>query len=136
MGTTASIGGYEGGRSGQPMESIKKKYLADLLLHEWSSALDITNELQRLREAVDEYSLNQMWFSAHATVHGTLTMITAPEIRRVSRMIFDNSTPTSLQMIVMHSIYFRKFCGLLLKVLIYLVHIFFSGVQFFRVQFF
>jgi hypothetical protein len=32
--------------------------LADLLLHEWPSALDITNELHRLQEAVDEYSLN------------------------------------------------------------------------------
>jgi hypothetical protein len=32
------------------------KNLADLLLHEWPSALDITNELQRLREAVAEYS--------------------------------------------------------------------------------
>jgi hypothetical protein len=31
---------------------------ADLLLHEWPSALDITNELHRLQEAVDEYSLN------------------------------------------------------------------------------
>jgi hypothetical protein len=34
------------------------KNLADLLLHEWPSALDITNELHRLQEAVDEYSLN------------------------------------------------------------------------------
>jgi hypothetical protein len=33
--------------------------LTDLLLPEWpSSALDITNELHRLREAVDDYSLN------------------------------------------------------------------------------
>ncbi len=32
--------------------------LADLHLPEWPSALDITNELHRLREAVDEYSLN------------------------------------------------------------------------------
>ncbi len=32
--------------------------LADLFLPEWPSALDITNELHRLREAVDEYSLN------------------------------------------------------------------------------
>jgi hypothetical protein len=36
------------------------KNLADLLLHEWPSALDITNELHRLREAVDEYSLNRI----------------------------------------------------------------------------
>jgi hypothetical protein len=34
------------------------KNLADLFLHEWPSALNITNELHRLREAVDEYSLN------------------------------------------------------------------------------
>jgi hypothetical protein len=72
------------------------KNLADLLLHERPSALDITNELLRLQEAVDEYSLNQIWFSAHARVDGTVTMITTPEICRVSQMIFDNSTPTSL----------------------------------------
>jgi hypothetical protein len=60
------------------------KNLADLLLHEWPSALDITNELHRLREAVDEYSLNRIWFSAHARVDGTLSMITFPEICRVS----------------------------------------------------
>jgi hypothetical protein len=40
--------------------------LTDLLLTEWPSALGITNELHRLREAVDEYSLNQIWFSTHA----------------------------------------------------------------------
>jgi hypothetical protein len=34
------------------------KNLRDLLLHEWPNALDITNELHRLQEAVDEYSLN------------------------------------------------------------------------------
>ena len=75
---------------------IVAKNLADLLLHVWPSALDITNELHRLQEAVDEYSLNQIWFSAHARVDGTVTMITTPEICRVSQMIFDNSTPTSL----------------------------------------
>jgi hypothetical protein len=32
--------------------------LADLLLPEWPSALDITNKLHRLREVVDNYSLN------------------------------------------------------------------------------
>jgi hypothetical protein len=32
--------------------------LADLLLHELPSALDITNEFNRLGEAVHEYSLN------------------------------------------------------------------------------
>jgi hypothetical protein len=86
------------------------KNLADLLLHEWPSALNITNEYHRLQDTVDEYSLNRIWFSAHARVDGTVMMITTPEIRRVSRMIFDNVTPT-LWMIVMHSIYFRKFCG-------------------------
>jgi hypothetical protein len=91
--------------------------LADLLIHEWPSALDITNELHRLQEAVDEYSLNQIWFSPHARVDGTVMMITTPEIRRVSPMIFDNVSQT-LWMIVMHSIYFRKFCMLLLVVLI------------------
>jgi hypothetical protein len=94
------------------------KNLADLQLHEWPSALDIMNELHRLQEAVDEYSLNRIWFSAHARVDGTVKMTTTPEIHWVSQMIFDNSTPTSLWMIVMHSIYFRKFCGLSLKVLI------------------
>jgi hypothetical protein len=34
------------------------KNLTDLLVHDWPSALDITNELHRLQEAVDEYSLN------------------------------------------------------------------------------
>jgi hypothetical protein len=34
------------------------KNLTDLLVHEWPSALDITNELHRLQEAVDKYSLN------------------------------------------------------------------------------
>ncbi len=58
--------------------------LSDLLLHEWPSALDITNELHRLQEAVDEYSLNRMWFSTHARVDGTVMMVTTPEIRRVS----------------------------------------------------
>jgi hypothetical protein len=85
------------------------KNLADLLCHEWLSALDITNELHRLQEAVDEYSLNQIWFSVHARVDGTVMMITTPEIRRASQMIFDNVTPT-LWMIVMHSIYYRKLC--------------------------
>ncbi len=91
--------------------------LTELLVHEWPSALDITNELHRLREAFDEYSLNQLWFSAHARVDGTVMMITTPEIRRVSQMIFENDIPI-LQMIVMHSIYFRKFCELSLDVFI------------------
>jgi hypothetical protein len=60
------------------------KNLADLLLHEWPSALDITNELHRLQEAVNEYSLNRIWFSPHARVDGTVTMITTPQIHRVS----------------------------------------------------
>jgi hypothetical protein len=103
-----------------PRRQLKNiaKNLADVLLHEWPSALNITNELHRLREAVDEYSMNRIWFSTHTRVDGTLTMITTPEIHRVSQIIFDNSTPTSLRMIVMHSIYFRKFFGLSLKVLI------------------
>ena len=114
-----SIGGYDGESAGQALPSIKTiaQNLADLLLPEWSSALDITNELHTLREAVDEYSLNQRWFSAHARVEGVVMMVTTPEICRVSRMIFENVTPT-LWMIVMHSIYFRKFCELSLEVLI------------------
>jgi hypothetical protein len=91
------------------------KNLTELLVHEWPSALDITNELHRLREAVNEYSLNQIWFSVHARVDGTVMMVTMPEIRWVSQMIFENSTLT-LRMIVMHSIYFRKFCKLSLDV--------------------
>ncbi len=93
------------------------KNLTELLVHKWPSALDITNELHILQEAVDEYSLNQIWFSAHARVDGTVMMVTTPEIRRVSQMIFENNTLT-LQMIVMHSIYFRKFCELSLDVFI------------------
>jgi hypothetical protein len=60
------------------------KNLADLLLHEWPSAIDITNELHRYQEAVNEYSLNQIWFSAYVRVDGTVTMITTPKICRVS----------------------------------------------------
>jgi hypothetical protein len=33
--------------------------LADLLLPEWSRALDITKELHRLHEAANKYSLNR-----------------------------------------------------------------------------
>jgi hypothetical protein len=45
--------------------------LEDLICPEWSSALDITNELHRLQEALDDHSLNQRWFSAHTRVDGT-----------------------------------------------------------------
>jgi hypothetical protein len=100
------------------LKNVAKNPVADLLLHEWPSAFGITNELHRLQEAVDEYSLNQIWFSAHARIDRTVAIIMTPEIHWVSQTIFDNSTPTSLWMIVMHSIYFRKFCGLSLKVLI------------------
>ncbi len=58
--------------------------VADILIHEWPSALDIMNELHRLQEAVDEYSLNQIWSSMHARVDGKVMMITTPEICRVS----------------------------------------------------
>jgi hypothetical protein len=91
--------------------------LADLLLHEWPSVLDITNELHRLREAADEFSLNQKWFSAHARVDGTVMMIMTPEICRLSRIIFGNVSQTSW-MIVMYSFHFRKLCGLSLAVFI------------------
>jgi hypothetical protein len=93
------------------------KNLTELLVHEWPSALDITNELHRLREALNEYSLNQIWFSAHDRVDGTVMMVMTPEICQVSQMIFENNTLT-LRMIVMHSIYFRKFCKLSLDVFI------------------
>jgi hypothetical protein len=93
------------------------KNLTDLFVHEWPSALDNTNELHRLRGAVDEYSLNQIWFSMHARVDGTVMMIRTPEICRVSQMIFENYTPT-IRMIVIHFIYFRKFCELSLDVFI------------------
>jgi hypothetical protein len=94
--------------------------LADLLLPEWSSALDITNELHRKREAVDEYSLNQRWFSTHARVEGTVMMVTTPEIHRVSQNIFDYITQT-LWLIVMHYIFDRIFCRQSLVVLILLI---------------
>jgi hypothetical protein len=93
------------------------KNLADLLCHEWPSALDITNELHRLQEAVNEYSLNQIWFSRQARVDCTVIMITTPGIIQVSQMIFENLALT-LWMIVMHSIYFRKLCRLSLAMLI------------------
>jgi hypothetical protein len=93
------------------------KNLTELLVHEWPSAPDITNELNRLREAVNEYSLNQIWFSTHARVDGTVMMVTTPEICQVSQMIFENNTLT-LRMIVMHSIYFRKICKLSLDLFI------------------
>jgi hypothetical protein len=60
----------------QPQLKNVAENLSDLLLYEWPSALDITNELHRLQEAVDEYSLNRIWFSAHARVDGTVMMIT------------------------------------------------------------
>jgi hypothetical protein len=50
--------------------------LEDLICPEWSSALDITNELHRLQEAVDDHSLNQRWFSVHARADGTVMMVT------------------------------------------------------------
>jgi hypothetical protein len=68
--------------------------LADFLLCEWPSALDITNKLHRLCKAVYEYTLNQIWFSAHARVDGTVMMITTPEICQVSQKIFDNVSQT------------------------------------------
>ncbi len=70
MGTAKSISGYDGRRSGQPTASMKKrcKEPSVAFFHEWPSALDITNELRRLQEAVNEYSLNQIWFSVHARV--------------------------------------------------------------------
>jgi hypothetical protein len=93
--------------------------IAELLLLEWPSALDITND-HTLRKAVDECSLNQIWFSAHARVDGKVMMITTPKIRRVSQNIFDNITLT-LWMIVMRFIFGRKFCGQSLVVLIPLI---------------
>jgi hypothetical protein len=42
--------------------------------------------------------LNQIWFSAHARVDGTVMMVTMPEICRVSQMIFENDTPTLLEL--------------------------------------
>ncbi len=53
----------------------------------------------------------------HARVDGTVIMITTPEILRVTLKIFDNFTQT-LWMIVMHSIFGRKFGGRSLVVLI------------------
>ena len=58
--------------------------LGDLTFPEWSNALDITNELHRLREAVDDHSLNRSWFSPHARVDGIVMMGTTQEIFRVS----------------------------------------------------
>ncbi len=70
MDTTQSIGGYDGGRAGcaLPITKYTAENLEDFILPEWSSALDITNELQRLREAEYDQSLNQRWFTAHARV--------------------------------------------------------------------
>jgi hypothetical protein len=73
----------------------------DLIRPEWPSALDITNELRRFWEAVDDHSLNRSWFSAHARVDGTVIMVTTPEIRRGSQNIFAYVTQT-LWLIVMH----------------------------------
>jgi hypothetical protein len=111
MGTTQSIGGYDGGRAGCALPSIKNtvESLKDLTCPEWSSALDITNELHRLQEAVDDHSLNQRLFSVHARVDGTVMMVTKPEICRVSQIIFAYITQT-LWLIVMHYIFDRIFC--------------------------
>ncbi len=63
--------------------------LQDLIHPEWSSALDITNELRTIREAVNDHSLNQRWSSAHARVDGTVMKVTTPEICEVSQTEFN-----------------------------------------------
>ncbi len=109
--TAQSIGGYDGRRAGCALPSVQKvKNLGDLILPEWSSALDITNELHRLWEAVDDHSLNQSWFSTHARVDGTVMMVTTPEILRVSQSVFA-FIALSLWLIVMHFHCGRIFCG-------------------------
>ncbi len=45
-----------------------------LILPEWSNALEITNELNGLWEAVEDHCLNQELFSAHARIDGTLVL--------------------------------------------------------------
>ncbi len=53
----------------EELDALHRQYkniaenLEDLICPEWSSAHDITNELHRLWEAVDDHSLNQRWFS-------------------------------------------------------------------------
>ncbi len=94
--------------------------LEDLIRSEWFSALDITNELHRLREAVDDHSLNQRWFSAHARVDGTVMMVTTPDILLVSQNKFEYTTQT-LWLIAMHFNFGRIFCGQLLVALMPLI---------------
>jgi hypothetical protein len=95
--------------------------LEDLIHPEWSSALDmITNELHRLQDAVDDHSLNQRWFSAHARVEGTVMMVTTLEIHRASQNIFACITQ-SIWHIVMHYNFDRIFCGQSLVVLMPLI---------------
>jgi hypothetical protein len=62
--------------------------LGDLILPEWSNALEFTNELHGLREAVEAHCLNRQWFSVHARIDGTVVMVTRPDICWVSQIIF------------------------------------------------
>jgi hypothetical protein len=96
------------------------KNLEDLIRPEWSSALDIFDEIHKFREAVDDHSLNQRWFSVHARVDGTVMMVTSPEIHRVSQHIFAYITQT-LWLIVMHYNFDRIFCWQSLLVLMPLI---------------
>jgi hypothetical protein len=84
--------------------------LGVLILPEWSDALEITNELHRLREAVDDHCLNRQWFSTHARIDGTVMTVTTLDICWVSQNIFVFIILSSW-LIVMHYHCGRKFCG-------------------------
>ncbi len=84
--------------------------LEDLIRLEWSSAFDITNELHKIEETVDDLSLNQRWFSVHARVDGIVMMVTTLEICQVSQIVHACITQT-LWLIVMHYNFDRIICG-------------------------
>jgi hypothetical protein len=94
--------------------------LGVLILPEWSNALEITNELHGLQEAVDDHCLNRQWFSAHARIDSTVMMATMPDIRQVSQKVFAFIT-LSLWLIVMHYHCDRIFCRQSLVVSVLLI---------------
>jgi hypothetical protein len=59
-----------------------------LILPEWSHALEINNELNGVREAVEARCLNQQWFSTYARIDGTVVMVTMPDFLQVSHNVF------------------------------------------------
>jgi hypothetical protein len=84
------------------------KNLGVLILLELFNALDITNEINGLQEAVEAHCLNQQLFSAHARIDGTVVMVTMMDICLVSQNVFGLINLSS-QLTIMHYHYNRIF---------------------------